>query len=86
MRQMKSLGIYQFFEEVFVGDPTANPAKCKEDVLLAKEIQYFIGDTEVDSAAAKNAGCKFYASYWGMRTKSWWKQQGAEFFEWGMGV
>lgn len=85
MRQIKSLGIYQFFEEVFAVDPTASPAKCKEDVLSANEIQYFIGDTEVDSTASQNAGCQFYTSYWGMRTKSWWEQQGAEFFEWGMG-
>lgn len=60
IKQIKTLGIYDFFEEVIVVSP-ANASENKSRKLTENNISEFIGDTISDYNAAKSSGIDFYA-------------------------
>lgn len=72
IKQLQDLGIKQYFEDICVVPSGKNSSKLKSDYLIDNGIEIFVGDTEVDMEAAKNAGCNFYACYDGFRSKSFW--------------
>ncbi len=72
-KQIKRLGIQQYFEGVYVVESSKNTSQIKADVLRRKEIDVFYGDTESDYEAACVSGCGFYAVLNGFRSESFWK-------------
>ena len=74
--QLKVNGIELFFDNVICVSPINAP---KNKVLAAKglkEVACWVGDTEVDSWAAQQLGCNFYALYRGFRSQEFWMKSG----------
>lgn len=73
--QLRHLGLVDWFQTVSCVPPSeASAAKAR--VLAALGCHWFIGDTEVDAAAARTAGAKFIAVSTGQRSPSWLLAQG----------
>lgn len=73
-KQISSLGIKQFFDKIIVVETSKNTPELKSNVLKEMHIDEFFGDTESDMKAAIEAGCDFYASTRGFRSKQFWSR------------
>ena len=78
LSQLKNCGIDQFFKEIKIVDSCKNTSQLKADMMKARKIEYFIGDTESDFDAAIQAKCKFYAVDYGFRNKKFLKGIGLD--------
>lgn len=79
--QIHDLGITQFFDEIMVVPSGEKTTSLKSDFIKKKEIEVFIGDTEVDMNAAKIAGCEFEVRYHGFRSYTFWQQYNVKEFD-----
>ena len=77
-KQIKDLGIQQYFEGVYVVESSKNTSQIKADVMKKKGINVFYGDTESDYEAASVAGCDFKAVTGGFRSDSFWRKYNVE--------
>ena len=69
LAQLKRLGVWDFFREVFVVSPLENVAQQKARILAEQNAALMVGDSETDAKAAKLAGVKFEFSEGGFRNK-----------------
>ena len=76
LEQVRLLEVENFFEKIFVVSPGKNAAKEKYEALNPFKVDYFIGDTEVDSSAAYLLNTRFIAVNYGFRTNSFWEYKG----------
>lgn len=73
-KQISSLGIKQYFDKIIVVETSKKTPELKSEVLKEMHIDEFYGDTESDMKSAIAAGCEFYASTRGFRSKQFWSR------------
>ena len=73
-KQIKQLGIEQYFSKVSVVDICGDTPILKLIELQKYQVDCFIGDTESDYKAAMNAKIGFKAVSYGFRTEKYWKE------------
>mgnify|MGYP002624725689 CR=1 FL=1 len=71
-KQIKQLGIAQYFADISIVDTCSETPALKADKLQKYGVDCFIGDTESDYKAAQIAGCDFKAVNYGFRSKKHW--------------
>lgn len=75
LKQIKELGIYQYFEKVYVVESSKLTPTLKASILKGDGIDIYYGDTESDEKAAQIAGCLFKAVLNGFRSKNYWEKR-----------
>ncbi len=73
-KQISGLGIKQYFDKIIVIETSKKTPELKSNVLKEMHIDEFYGDTESDMKAAIEAGCDFYVSTRGFRSKQFWSR------------
>lgn len=74
--QLRNLGLPGFFRDIHVVDVAA-PRAGKANILARGGFEAFVGDTESDLEAARDAGVPFHAVACGQRDEARLKQAGA---------
>lgn len=80
-KQIKRLGIAQYFSSISVVDTCSETSALKAVELTKFNTEYFIGDTESDYKAAQIADCDFYAVGYGFRSKKFLANKNICWFE-----
>src|SRR5574344_686265 len=66
-QQIRELCIEDFFTEIFVVSPSKNTIEEKSEILKKSNVNYMVGDTEVDKSACELAGIDFKFMDYGFR-------------------
>ena len=75
LKQIKNLGIEQYFTEIEIVNSCKETSQLKAVVLQKHQIDCFIGDTESDYKATEIADCDFKAVDYGFRSKQFWDKE-----------
>lgn len=81
LKQIRKLGIVDYFEKLVIVKPgeTAALAKARETGEL--NLRMAIGDSEIDSEWAALLGVAFFALNRGFRNKQWWESKGIRSYD-----
>lgn len=78
-KQIKNLGIAQYFTDVDVVPSNTETSTLKTERLRERKVNCFVGDTESDYKAALIAGCEFKAVSYGFRNEKFWNERNIKY-------
>lgn len=79
-KQIKELGIEQYFSKVAVVDTCSETPSLKANELQNCRVDCFVGDTESDYKAAQIVGCDFKAVGYGFRSEKFWNKNISKYY------
>jgi phosphoglycolate phosphatase-like HAD superfamily hydrolase len=74
-KQLKKLGLKQYFQDVFIVKPSKNAAQLKHEITKNLHLAIIIGDTETDWQWANLSQANFFALNRGFRNQDFWTKK-----------